>query len=80
MPLTAYPPLGDDDPNNRKHRESRPFSPDLPPETTSMFRTCGALSTSSVRNANPAMLTMWSLAVLDPQSALGSWSWGRQGW
>ncbi len=31
MPLTAYAPLGDSDPNHRRHRESHRFSPDLPP-------------------------------------------------
>ena len=30
MPLTAYAPLGDPDPNHRRHRESRRFSGDLP--------------------------------------------------
>ena len=30
MPLTAYAPLGDPDPNHRRHRESRPCSRDLP--------------------------------------------------
>jgi len=30
MPLTAYAPLGDPDPNHRRHRESRRFSDDLP--------------------------------------------------
>ena len=30
MPLTAYAPLGDPDPNHRRHRESRRFSRDLP--------------------------------------------------
>lgn len=29
MPLTAYAPLGDPDPNHRRHRESRRFSRDL---------------------------------------------------
>jgi len=30
MPLTAYALVGDPDPNHRRHRESRRFSPDLP--------------------------------------------------
>jgi hypothetical protein len=29
MPLTAYAPLGDPDPNHRRHPESRRFSPNL---------------------------------------------------
>jgi hypothetical protein len=29
MPLTAYAPLGDPDPNHRRHRESRRFTNDL---------------------------------------------------
>jgi hypothetical protein len=31
MPLTAYAPVGDPDPSHRRHRESRRFSPSLPP-------------------------------------------------
>jgi hypothetical protein len=30
MPLTAYAPLGDPDPNHRRHRESRRFSREFP--------------------------------------------------
>jgi hypothetical protein len=29
MPLTAYAPIGDADPNHRRHRESQQFSSDL---------------------------------------------------